>query len=204
MAIDLSWSVRIGAMTGVDIELEERIRERIAAGDIDGATTTALRGYGPQILGYLTAVLRDETRGDEAFATFSEDLWKGLPGFRGASAFRTWAYKLAWHAAARTAREPHRRRNVPLASSAVSAIVQEVRSATAPHLRTEVKSEVQKLREQLTADEQTLLILRVDRALPWEDVAEIMDVDAASARKRFERLKDKLRELARAQGIIEP
>jgi RNA polymerase sigma-70 factor, ECF subfamily len=67
-----------------------------------------------------------------------------------------------------------------------------------------MKSEVQKLREQLTADEQTLLILRIDRALPWDDVAEIMDVDAASVRKRFERVKDKLRDLAKAQGLIDP
>jgi RNA polymerase sigma-70 factor, ECF subfamily len=188
-------------MAGIDPALEEQIRERWAAGDAEGAATATLRGYGPQILGYLSALLRDPGRADDAFSTFSEDLWKGLPGFRGACSFRTWVYKLAWHAAARTAREGGARRNVPL--SAVSEIAEEVRSATAPHLRTEVKSAVQKLREHLTADEQTLLILRVDRGLAWNDVAEVMDVDAASARKRFERIKERLTELARAQGIVD-
>ena len=64
-----------------------------------------------------------------------------------------------------------------------------------------MKTSIQKLREELTADEQTLLILRVDRGLSWGDVADVMEIESAVVRKRFERIKDKLRELARARGI---
>ena len=66
----------------------------------------------------------------------------------------------------------------------------------------DVKSSIQKLREELSADEQTVLILRVDRGLSWNEVAEVMDVDAASVRKRFERIKEKLRALAKARNIV--
>jgi RNA polymerase sigma-70 factor (ECF subfamily) len=191
------------AMAGIDPALEDAVRERLTSGDAAAAATTALRGYGPEVLGYLNAVLRDEVRADEAFSAFCEDLWRGLEGFRWASSFRTWVYKLAWHAAVRTAREPFRKRAAPLETTAAGALAQEVRSATAPHLRTEVKTSIQKLRESLTAEEQTLLVLRVDRQLGWKDVADVLEIDAASARKRYERVKEKLRDLAKAHGIGE-
>ncbi len=65
-----------------------------------------------------------------------------------------------------------------------------------------------KLRESLDREEQTLLILRVDKAMAWEEVAEVLRTDGepattAALRKRFERLKEKLGRLAREQGLIE-
>ena len=52
-------------------------------------------------------------------------------------------------------------------------------------------------------DDQTLLILRIDRALPWIDIARVMTDEpdepdlsrhAAALRKRFERLKQRIRD----------
>jgi RNA polymerase sigma-70 factor (ECF subfamily) len=188
-------------MAGPDPALEARIAERLDASDTSGAATAALRGYGPQIYGYLRAVLREPDLADEAFSVFSEDLWKGISAFRRAATFCTWAYKLAWHAAARTAREPARKRHRPLATTEAAKIAVEVRTATAPHLRTEVKDAVRDLREQLTPEEQTLLVLRVDRDLSWREVADVLDTDEAALRKRFERVKERLKKLARERGI---
>ena len=82
-----------------------------------------------------------------------------------------------------------------------TAVVPAGETLLAPHLRTEVKSDVQKLREELTEEEQTLLILRVDRNLDWREVADILEIEEPALRKRFERLKDKLRRLAKERGI---
>jgi RNA polymerase sigma-70 factor (ECF subfamily) len=65
-----------------------------------------------------------------------------------------------------------------------------------------------KVRESLDSEEQTLLILRVDKGMSWEDIPEVMRADGepatpAALRKRFERLKEKLGRLAREQGLIE-
>lgn len=76
-----------------------------------------------------------------------------------------------------------------------------MRTQTATHLRTETKTAVQKLREELSLDEQTLLILRIDRQLEWDDVAEAMGTPAVTLRKRFERVKEKLRGLAKGRGV---
>jgi RNA polymerase sigma-70 factor (ECF subfamily) len=74
------------------------------------------------------------------------------------------------------------------------------------HLRTEVKDKVAALRAQLDEEDRTILVLRIDRKLAWQDIArvladeELSDAEAtkrsAALRKRFERIKDRLRKLA--------
>ncbi len=64
-------------------------------------------------------------------------------------------------------------------------------------------------------DDQTLLMLRIDRGLSWRDLAlaisseegassdEAISINAARLRKRFEQIKQRLRELAVQQGVID-
>jgi len=196
--------------------LEQQIRGHCDAGRWGPAATVALRGYGPEVLGYLCAMCRSETDAAEAFSGFCEDLWKGLPGFRWQSTFRTWAYTVARHALYRLARDPQRRRerNVALSESPeVLELAEQVRTTTMIHLRTETKNKFTALREQLEPDDRTLLILRVDRKLAWSEIAVIMadaadptpeqiKRGAATLRKRFERAKERLRKLATEQRLI--
>jgi len=189
-------------------DLEPRILALLDAGDLSGSATEALRGYGPQILGYLTAVMRNEDDAHDVFSQFAEDLWRGLPGFRRESSIRTWAFRLAWHAASRYARDPYRKRHRPILTTEASKIAEQVRSTMSTYAPGGRADRLLKLRESLEPEEQTLLILRVDKAMPWEDVAEVLRADGepatpAALRKRFERLKEKLGRLAREQGLIE-
>ncbi len=179
----------------VDPAIEQAVSTRLAASDLEGAATHALRGYGPQILGYLRATL-PATAAADAFGVFCEFFWTGLPKFRAESSVLTWSYTLAWGAARRVLEDPQRRRATPLSTGAMESIVQEVRSTTALHLRKETSEQLARIRGKLDFDEQTLLVLRVDRDLGWTEVATIMGVDAAVLRKRFERLKAKIRALA--------
>jgi RNA polymerase sigma-70 factor, ECF subfamily len=188
--------------------LEASIGARLDGGDLEGAATLAVRGYGPQILGYLVAVMRDDQAAYEVFSQFSEDLWRGIGAFRRQSSLRTWAYKLAWHAALRFRRDAFRRRVRRLETNEVSKIVDEVRSASRVYQDTAVKDRMAAIREQLAPEEQTLLILRVDRNLPWREIAEVMaegdePAEESALRKRFERLKVKLRTLATQAGLFE-
>lgn len=189
--------------TSIDPLLEARIGEALDSGDIASAATLGVRGYGPQILGYLHAVLRERDLADDAFSVFTEDLWRGIEGFRRGSSFRTWAYKVAYHAALRVLRDPNLRRGVTLGTSLASDLAAEIRSETPLHFRTDVKTSVQRLREELSPEEQTLLVLRIDRGLDWREVADVLDTPEATIRKRFERLRDKLKKLARERGLLE-
>jgi RNA polymerase sigma-70 factor, ECF subfamily len=193
---------------GIDEGLERAIAQHLAAGDLAAATTAALQGLGPQILGYLTATLRDDDIAYDVFGQFSEELWKSIGTFRAESSFRTWAYKLVMHAIGRHRRDPYRNRAIELASVEISGLALEVRSKTPKFKQTEVKDKFTQLRESLDPADQTLLFLRIDQGLPWNEVAEVMSaegepVEAATLRKRLERAKERLRELATGQGLLD-
>lgn len=212
-------AVACGTIDGMDEQregLEGQIRAHCEAQQWGPAATAALRGYGPEVLGYLSAMCRTETDAAEVFSIFCEDMWKGLPRFRWQSSFRTWAYTLARHALYRLGRDPQRRRErnvAPSDSPEVLELAEQVRTTTMIHLRTETKNKFTALREQLDPDDRTLLILRVDRKLAWNEIAAIMANEddptpeqlrrgAATLRKRFERAKERLRKLAADQRLI--
>lgn len=190
-------------------ELEQRIRAACAAERWSDAATIAIHGYGDELLGYLVAMTRSEVDAGDAFSIACEQLWKALPRFRWECSFRTWAYTLTRQALGRVRRDPHRRRATPLSDAGISAAAAEVRSRTASFLRTETKDRIAALRAELDPDDQTLLILRVNRGLAWLDIARILAADdadtspaalgraSAALRKRFERLKAELKERAR-------
>ncbi len=79
--------------------LSDRVQQLLSSGDLRGAATEAIRGFGPQVLQYLRAELRDEAEAREAFSQWAENLWRGLPSFRGESSFKTWSLWLARNAA---------------------------------------------------------------------------------------------------------
>lgn len=194
-------------------ELEAAARELHGAGAIERAATVALEGYGPEVLSYLIAVLGDESAGEEVFAIFCEHFWVGLPSFEWRSSLRTWAYVVARRAITRVTDSAYARRSQRLGTVEAQRVAVEVRSRTRPYLRTEVKDRFTALRDELSESERELLVLRVDRGLEWVTIAEILapdDADAAavkrksaSLRKRFERVKDKLRGLAIEAGLLD-
>ncbi len=187
---------------------EERIRDLAAKGDLQAAATEALRWLGPEVLGYLTAMVKSEADAAEVFSQFAEDLWRGLAGFRWESSLRTWAYRIAYHAAARFARDPYRQRGQRFETTMASRIADDVRRSSV--LRHDLREQqLAALREALEADERTLLILRVDRKLSWREVAEVLaeqgqaPADEVALRQRFHRIRDKLGKMARQAGLIE-
>jgi RNA polymerase sigma-70 factor (ECF subfamily) len=185
------------APTPVDTLLER--------GDLSGAATHAIRTLGPRIHGYLRAVLRDDGDAAEAFAGFAEDLWRGLPGFRRECAFETWAFRLAWRAALHVKDDAYRRRGRRLDTSAASRLADEVRRSSLAEVERQ-SAALERLRAALTPEERSLLVLRIDQRLAWEEVATVMSaegerVEAGALRKRFERLKERLARLAAESGL---
>jgi RNA polymerase sigma-70 factor (ECF subfamily) len=181
-------------------DVEAEIRSHLHVADLRRATTVALTGYGPEILRYLRATLGSADAADDAFSQFCEKLWKSVGQFRGMASFRTFAYKLAWCAAQDQKRDPFRRRARQLESAELSQLVDGIRARTTLS-PSDMSARWSKLQASLDAEERSLLVLRVDKRLPWKEVASVMAVDAAALRKRFERLRDRLRELARAEGL---
>jgi RNA polymerase sigma-70 factor (ECF subfamily) len=186
-------------------ELERTIRDLAEAGDVSRAATRAVEGYGAELLGYLFALARTPDAAEELFSELCEKLWRALPAFRWESSFRTWAYAIARNLVRESYRQSERHgRQVGLSSAPeVAEQVQAVRTTTVAYMKTETKRRLEMLREALDEDDRTLLVLRVDRKMAWRDIARVMaegnddggDLDrlAAALRKRFERVKERLR-----------
>jgi len=200
---------------------EQPIRDAFERGDLQRAASLLLDAYGSEVLRFLDSRLRDSELASEVFGDFTEDLWRGMAGFRWECSARAWAYTLARHAASRAIRQKRRRggRNVPLSRAGpLSEIAERVRSDTALPLRTEPRDQLVELRRSLPELEQTLLLLRVNRQLAWLDIARILasgpldgvmtlppealHAEATRLRKRFQKAKEKLRKLAVEAGLL--
>jgi RNA polymerase sigma-70 factor (ECF subfamily) len=173
---------------------ETAITEALARGALADAATLIVEGYGPGILGYVAALVRDDDEARDVFSEFGEELWKALPRFGGKSSVKTWAYAIAYHCALRQRRSKARRNTRPLRDSEYSKVAQSVRSMSLNVSRADAKLEV--LRSALNPKEHTLLVLRLDRQMSWEDIAEVMGSKPPAVRKQFQRLKERLRAAA--------
>lgn len=193
------------------VELEGELAALIRDKQLDRAATQALEAYGAELYGFLVSLLGNEADAADVFSQVGEDLWRGLPSFGLGCSVRTWLYVLARHAAARFRRSPWHRR---VGESRLDGIVERARTQTQPWLRTDVKDRFRALRDALDPDDRSLLVLRVDRGLAWEEVARVMlGVEAADAavlgretdrlRKRYQLLKDELRKRAREAGLAD-
>lgn len=190
-------------------DVDREVRVLLGDGEIERATELAIRTYGPELVGWLRAIFASEGDAQEAFSRMSEDLWRSLQRFDARCSIRTWCYMLARHAAARVRSHPRNEREILFSSlPSVLGAVTHVWNTTkgGAHQAAGVYAAI---RSELDEDDQTLLVLRVDKNLSWREIAQVLcgedapadEVErlAATLRKKFERLKERLRTIAAAR-----
>jgi len=180
---------------------DAEIAAALDAGDTARTTELAIRAYGPELIGWLSSMLPSDDDAYDAFSWLSEELWRSLARFDRRCSLRTWCYMLARQAAARIRAQPQRAHEQLVSS--IPSVAAEVWGNTTRQQRENVYAEI---RRQLPEEDQALLVLRVDRDLPWRDIALVLDGDATSSeeldrraaalRKQFQRIKEQLRALA--------
>ena len=188
------------------MELDTKVRARLEAGDAGGAATAVIEALGPSILRYLRSMLRVEDDAADAFSQWSENVWSGLPSFRGEASLKTWGYRLAWNAAQNLRNEAWRRRGQRLATGQASALANSIRTRSVVVVERQRRA-LDELRETLSDEDRSLLVLRLDQQLSWNEVAEVLStggapIAPATLMKRFERVKARLGELARERGLL--
>jgi RNA polymerase sigma-70 factor (ECF subfamily) len=184
-------------------ELDGRVRSLLAEGDTGAAATLVLRELGPEVLGFLSGVLGDADA-DEVYSALSERLWKSLKGFEGRCSLRTWTYVLARREITRYRKgiRRHAEGRVPLSELQDELAVPKTRTRSAAV--TDKQQRLTALRDELPIEDRTLLILRVDRKLSFDEIAlafsdnpeAFAEVDrkreAARLRKRYQLVKQRL------------
>ena len=194
--------------TGTDDGTERAIRDQLAADNLAVATELALKAYGREVYGFLCTLERNDDQAADAFAQLAEDVWRGLSGFAWQCSLRTWMYTLARNASHRLHRGA-KRIHVPLSES--PELAQLTRTQTQSFMRTEAKDKLARIRAMLPAEDEALLVLRVDKKLEWNELARVLSGatsesvlkrESARLRKRFQLLKEKLVELGRQEGLV--
>ena len=193
-------------------QLEADVRANLEAGDVDAAVTRILDQMGGPLFGFVARIVGDETAAADAFQVFAIRLWEGLPKFQWRSTLRTWLYSVARNAAYRATQDPFAKRGERLGTIEQAALVgQAQRTATARWQQTREKTKLWDLVEALDPNDRELMVLRLGRRMSWNEVAEVMHADeasdaaalkrhAASARKRYERVKARLAEQLKSDG----
>lgn len=198
-------------------DAEDAIRRAFEHGRFREAAGLVVDHYGAEIFGFLVAWMGDRELAREAFAVFCEDLCAALPRFGWRCTARGWAYTLARNAGRRQAKAKKRdgARRAAIPSRTGAELAARVTTYTARYLRTDFKDKFRHLRARLPPLDDELLVLRIDRQLSWRDLAvvlvdpdgkldaEDLDREAARLRKRFQIVKERLRAMARDEGLIE-
>ncbi|HEX4423409.1 MAG TPA: sigma-70 family RNA polymerase sigma factor [Kofleriaceae bacterium] len=168
-----------------------------------------MRELGPEILGFLSGVLGNDDA-DEVFSTLSERLWRSLTGFEGRCSLRTWTYVLARHELGRFRRGIRRHEDGRVPISELQEVLAAVKTQNRSTLARDRRDTLERLRDELPIEDRTLLILRVDRNLSWDEIALAFAEDpetfgdhdrrreSARLRKRFQLVKQRLMARARA------
>lgn len=193
------------------LSLDDQVRALLAAGDVSAATTLVLRVLGPEVHGFLCAVV-GESDGDEVFSLLSERLWRSLATFQGRCSVRTWTYFLARREISRFKRGARRHEIGRQPISQFEDVLAEVRSKSREALASARREKLLRLRDELPQEDRMTLILRIDRGLSWTDIAlafaedpehvpeDELKREAARLRKRLQLVKERLK--ARAQAVM--
>lgn len=191
--------------------LEGEVRVLAQAGRFREGAERLIEGYGVEVFGYLVNNLGSHHDASDAFQETCLDVLQGLERFEWRASARTWLYVLARNAAHRSRRSPNNRPNLGSVED-LEHLTAIVRSVTSPYLRSEVKDAFAHIREALDPDDRTLLTLRVDRDMSWNELAMVLAPDeaethlprvAARLRKRFQLVKEEVRRRAVEAGLIE-
>jgi len=183
---------------------EAEVRRLVEDGQTHQALEAILEQHGSAFYGFIAGLLQNDALAADAYQLFSIRLWRALPEFQWRSQLKTWAYKIARNAAYRTAQDPYRRRSKRLGTLEQEKLSAKwTRTATALFKQTEAKQKLWDLVAGLPAEDRELLILRLGRRMAWKEIAailhegeadpQVLTAKAATARKRFERLKEKLK-----------
>jgi RNA polymerase sigma-70 factor, ECF subfamily len=169
---------------------EREIAAAIRAGDTTRAVTVLLRTYGAEVYGWLVAV-HGAVDAADVYAELSLQLVRAVAAFRGESSARTWLYQIARNEARQHLRDLRRRRAWLTPLEDHPSAVERAPAATSTKSR---EARLAALRARLGEEDRSLLVLRVDRGLAYDDIALVLRpaLDLAARKREAARLRRRL------------
>lgn len=175
---------------------QDVIENALASGAYADAFAAILLIHEPEVRGYFIKLLGDRDRADDVFGEFRATLLESLPRYRSECGVRTWTYIIMRTALNNYLRTPEndlarreRMSNLPEPEA-------REHDRTRPYLKTAIKRRTRELWKLLDEEDQTILVLVVDRTMTYEQVARVLlgpDHDAEAVRKKVDVIKQRIR-----------
>lgn len=167
-----------------------------------------VRRYAAEIRAFFRSRTASRHSMEEVYSVFTEDVWKGLPQLRSDKHVRTWLYVVARNALSRHARVKRRWRLRYTFSGLETAptVPNELRRSYGT--REGQLAKLAPLLSELSTPDRQLLEQRLEKGLPWREIAlqsartagdtseAFVTRESARLRKRYQLLLDTLRERA--------
>lgn len=132
--------------------------------------------------------------------------WRGLKFFKGDSAFSTWVYRLASNACIDHLRRKKRRQDISL-SMPVDEEDDSQPDIPDQRFLPEQELERQELRDAVTAglnqlsdEHRQVLVMREINGLSYQEIADILDLEAGTVKSRIARARNSLRKILLKSG----
>jgi len=171
---------------------DEGVRASLREGDVPGATRAALELYGPEVFGFLCGVVTDRDAAEKLYADVVQRITTEVVEFRWHCSLRTWTYWIA-----RRELQDRRYRGPPEPARSSGHLEPVATESNRPAGTTA-------LRSRLDERDREILILHVDRALGWQELAvtgigedapiEAVAREAGRLKARFDRIVREIRQ----------
>ena len=172
--------------------------EAARTGDAGAFETLVIR-YQVRIVSYAAAIVRDAGAAEDVAQETFIRAWKGLPSFRGESAFKTWLYRIASNVArtqlersgrqARVGSESLDDEDAPLRTGDVSSGAADVETTLA------AREAINHALAQLPAELRVAVVLRDVEGLDYKEIAEVTGAPLGTVESRIFRARRRLRSL---------
>lgn len=184
-----------------DSELTEQVVRLIAQNRINHACELILQQRGGRLRGHLRAVTHSPEVGDDLYQEMSLILYRRLVEFRTESTITTFLFGIA-HNLVRTWHERYSQRNGQALNSAQEdRLAQPSQTSAATYEKR--KRILDELIGHLDPAEREIITLRAEQELSFDEIGDILEVDAAVARKRYERAKIHLADLVQRSDLAD-
>jgi len=204
-----------------DQAVEDEVRTALARGtpeDLQRGVELAMGHYGQRLCAFVLNLAKDPA----VAADVQQDLWLSVflhaPKFRWESSLKGWLYLLARRAAIKAAQKgvQRGRAGVPLSQAAESKLRAHMATSIAEWQKDDFKQRFRELRRKLPEKDQSLLVMRSDQEMPFREIAHALaETDEtlgeaelktreATLMKRFQRVKQRLFQLALEEGLVRP
>lgn len=182
---------------------EARLVANARRGD-QGAFEILLRRYEKKVLALTCRICSHPEDGAEAAQEAFLAAWRGLPAFREEASFSTWLYRLACNASMDLLRREGR-----VSAHAGPSLDDEEADLDLPDgapspeslaERAELRGQILAALERLSPEHRQALVLRETHQLSYEEIGQVLSLDAGTVKSRISRARRSLRKILLESG----